>query len=163
LHPTIRLRGNYSAIAYYYAGLDELAEEMYRHPIEIDPAPQEPHWMHARMLLYIGKAHDAEGEMRQVLVTNPDQFKALAFLGSFLYYQGKLDEAEKISTGQWNWRRPRAITPSRSSQVSCTPRGTSARRLILGYSSIGRKTSSTAMSRTIWEELMHFLDRGSLR
>jgi Tfp pilus assembly protein PilF len=66
---------------------------MYRHAIEIDPAPQEPHWMHARMLLYIGKAHDAEEEMRQVLVTNPDQFKALAFLGSFLNYQGKLDEA----------------------------------------------------------------------
>jgi eukaryotic-like serine/threonine-protein kinase len=81
--------------AYYYAGLDELAEKMYRHAIEIDPTPQEPHWMHARMLLYIGKARDAEEEMRQVLVTNPDQFKALAHLGSFLYYQGKLDGAEK--------------------------------------------------------------------
>jgi tetratricopeptide (TPR) repeat protein len=33
--------------------------------------------------------------MPSKLVTNPDQFKALAFLGIFLYYQGKLGEAEQ--------------------------------------------------------------------
>ncbi len=32
--------------------------------------------------------------MRQVVAKSPDQFKALAFFGAVLYYQGKLDEAE---------------------------------------------------------------------
>src|SRR5260370_119465 len=51
--------------------------------------------MHGRMLLYQGKAHDAEVEVRQALVRYPDQFKLLAFLGDFLYYQGKTEEAER--------------------------------------------------------------------
>jgi serine/threonine-protein kinase len=34
--------------------------------------------------------------MKQALAENPNQFKALAFLGKFLYYQGKLDEAEPV-------------------------------------------------------------------
>jgi serine/threonine-protein kinase len=52
--------------------------------------------MHARMLLYVGRAGEAEQEMRQALAANPNQFKAMAFLGEFLYYQGKLDEAEPV-------------------------------------------------------------------
>jgi tetratricopeptide (TPR) repeat protein len=50
--------------------------------------------MHARMLLYSGKAHEAEQEMRQLVAANPDHFKALAYLGAMLYYEGKLDEAQ---------------------------------------------------------------------
>jgi serine/threonine protein kinase/tetratricopeptide (TPR) repeat protein len=77
----------------YYAGLNELAEEAWARVVTLNPTPQ-PHWMHARMLLYSGKAEDAEGEMRSVVAANPDQFKALAYLGMVLYYGGKLDEAE---------------------------------------------------------------------
>jgi serine/threonine protein kinase/tetratricopeptide (TPR) repeat protein len=76
----------------YYAGLNELAEEAWGRVVTLNPTPQ-PHWMHARMLLYSGKAKDAEGEMRSVVVANPDQFKASAYLGMVLYYEGKLDEA----------------------------------------------------------------------
>jgi tetratricopeptide (TPR) repeat protein len=46
------------------------------------------------MLLFSGRAKDAEEEMRTVVAANPDQFKALAYLGMMLYYEGKLDEAE---------------------------------------------------------------------
>src|SRR5208337_1352196 len=45
-------------------------------------------------LLYMGKAPEAEQEMRQVVAKNPDHFKALAYLGGVLYYQGRLDDAE---------------------------------------------------------------------
>jgi tetratricopeptide (TPR) repeat protein len=46
------------------------------------------------MLLYTGKMQEAEQEMREVLAANPDQFKALAYFGALLYYEGKFDEAE---------------------------------------------------------------------
>ncbi len=78
----------------YYAGLNELAEQAYRRLIELNPAPPQPHWMHARMLLYTGKEHEAQQEMRQLVAANPDQYKALTYLGSVLYYEGKLDEAQ---------------------------------------------------------------------
>jgi eukaryotic-like serine/threonine-protein kinase len=79
--------------SYYYAGLNELAEQAWGRVVALNPAPQ-VHWMHGRMLLYSGKANDAEDEMRSVVATNPDQFKALAYLGMTLYYEGKLSEAE---------------------------------------------------------------------
>jgi tetratricopeptide (TPR) repeat protein len=82
--------------SYYYAGLIEEAEQGYLRVIELNPVPPQPHWMHARMLLYMGRAADAEAEMRQVVAKNPDQFKALTYFGAALYYQGKLDEAETI-------------------------------------------------------------------
>lgn len=50
--------------------------------------------MHARMLLYQGKPDQAEQLMRQALASYPDQYKVLAFLGEFLYYQGKTAEAQ---------------------------------------------------------------------
>jgi len=78
----------------YYAGLNELAEQAMRRVIALNPAPLEPHWMHARMLLYSGKANDADQEMRQLVAANPDQFKALAYFGMVLFYEGKLDEAK---------------------------------------------------------------------
>jgi len=71
------------------AGLDELAEQAWGRVVTLNPTPQS-HWMHARMLLYSGKAKDAEEEMRSVVAANPDQFKALAYLGMMLYYEGKV-------------------------------------------------------------------------
>lgn len=80
---------------YHYAGLDDLAEKAFRRSAELNPDTR-IHWMHGRMLLYLGRAPEAEQEMRQALAENPNQFKAMAFLGKFLYYQGKLDEAEPV-------------------------------------------------------------------
>ena len=77
----------------YYAGLNELAEQTWRRVVALNPVPQ-PHWMHARMLLYSGKAREGEEEMRSVVAANPDQFKALAYLALMLYYEGRLDDAE---------------------------------------------------------------------
>jgi serine/threonine protein kinase/Flp pilus assembly protein TadD len=79
--------------SYCYAGLNEQAEQAWSRVVTLNPVPQ-PHWMHARTLLFSGKAKDAEEEMRTVVAANPDQFKALAYLGMMLYYEGKLDEAE---------------------------------------------------------------------
>jgi eukaryotic-like serine/threonine-protein kinase len=78
----------------YYAGLNELAEAAYRRVVELNPIPPQPRWMHARMLLYMGRGEDAEQELRSVVEKHPDQFKALAYFGSVLYYEGKLGEAE---------------------------------------------------------------------
>ena len=80
--------------AYYYSGLLEMAERGYQHVVDLNPIPPQPHWMHARMLLYLGRAPEAEQEMRDVVAKSPDQFKALAYFGSILYYEGKLDEAQ---------------------------------------------------------------------
>src|SRR4029078_6137821 len=76
---------------YHYAGLDELAEKAYRRSLGLDPTTPRIYWMHSRMLLYIRKVKEAEQEMRQTLAVHPGQFKAMAFLGKFLYYQGRLD------------------------------------------------------------------------
>jgi TolB-like protein/Flp pilus assembly protein TadD len=76
----------------YYGGLNELAERAWSRVVALNPTPQ-PRWMHARTLLYSGKAKDAEEEMRSVVAANPDQFKALAYLGVVLYYEGKQDDA----------------------------------------------------------------------
>ncbi|HWW15312.1 MAG TPA: protein kinase [Candidatus Dormibacteraeota bacterium] len=78
----------------YYAGLNELAEQALHRVIALNPAPPQPHWMHARMLMYCGREHEAEQEMRPLLAANPDQFKALAYFGGLLYYEGKLEEAQ---------------------------------------------------------------------
>jgi serine/threonine protein kinase/tetratricopeptide (TPR) repeat protein len=80
--------------SYYYAGLNELAEQAYGRLLQLNPTLLQPRWMHARMLLYGGKTGEAEAEMRDVVTKNPNQFKALAYFGCILYYQGKLDEAE---------------------------------------------------------------------
>ena len=82
--------------SYYYAGLNEAAEQGYRKVLELNSVPPQPHWMHARMLLYMGRASDAEAELKEVVAKNPDQFKALTYFGATLYYQGKLDEAATI-------------------------------------------------------------------
>jgi tetratricopeptide (TPR) repeat protein len=81
---------------YHYAGLIDLAEAAFRHGRDLDPTLPQGYWMHGRMLLYQGKAHDAEVEVRQALTRFPDQFKLLTFLGDFLYYQGNTEEAERV-------------------------------------------------------------------
>jgi Flp pilus assembly protein TadD len=84
---------------YHYSGLIDLAEAAFRRGRDLDPTPPQAYWMHGRMLLYQlyqGKAHDAEVEVRQALARYPDQFKLLTFLGDFLYYQGKTEEAERV-------------------------------------------------------------------
>jgi serine/threonine protein kinase/Flp pilus assembly protein TadD len=80
--------------SYYYAGLNELSQQAYSRLIELSPTLLQPHWMRARMLLYSGKPAEAETEMRRLVTANPDQFKALAYFGMVLYYEGKLDEAQ---------------------------------------------------------------------
>jgi serine/threonine protein kinase/Tfp pilus assembly protein PilF len=80
--------------SYYYAGLNDLAEQAYRHLINMNPVVLQPHWMHARMLLYMGREADAEQEMRALVANHPDQYKALAYFGGVLYYEGKLEEAK---------------------------------------------------------------------
>ncbi len=97
--------------SYYYAGLNERAEQAYRRLIELDPIPLQPHWMQARMHLYSGNAAEADKEMRQLVAANPDQFKAVAYFGMVLYYEGKLDEA------QINIERSLALSPNSGDDV----------------------------------------------
>jgi serine/threonine-protein kinase len=80
--------------SWYYAGLDNQAEQAYRRISELNPTLLQPHWMHARTLLYEGRAEEAEREMRQLLATNPDHMKVVSYLGMILYYEGRLDEAQ---------------------------------------------------------------------
>src|SRR5262249_33796282 len=67
LAPNHEMAWQMLSYAYYYAGLNDLAELGYRHVIELNPLQLQPHWMHARMLLYSGKIADAEQEMREVV------------------------------------------------------------------------------------------------
>jgi tetratricopeptide (TPR) repeat protein len=48
------------------------------------------------MLLYAGRAPEAEQELRDLTTKIPDHFKVLAYFGSVLYYEGKVDEAKQI-------------------------------------------------------------------
>ena len=61
---------------YHYAGLTDLAAAAFRRNRDLDPSPAQIYWMNGRMLLYQGKAHDAEAEVRRALERYPDQFKA---------------------------------------------------------------------------------------
>ena len=55
---------NQLGYVYHYAGLDDAAEKAYRRSVELNPTTTRIHWMHARMLLYVGRAPEAEQEMR---------------------------------------------------------------------------------------------------
>jgi len=81
---------------YHYAGLNEQAERAFRKSMELNPGSPHRYWMHARSLLYLGREREAEEEMRRVLVNHPDQFKAMAYMGEFIYYQGRDEEAAKV-------------------------------------------------------------------
>ena len=96
LAPNSALGWKYFGYACHYAGLTDQAEAAFHRGRDLDPTPAQAYWMHARMLLYQGKPHDAEQEVRQALERYPDQFKLLTMLGYFLYYQQKMDEAEGV-------------------------------------------------------------------
>ncbi len=83
---------------YHYTGLLDLAENAYDRSIDLNPTTIRSQWMHARMHLYQGRPEESEEAMRTVLQANPNQFKVLAYLGEFLYYQDKYDEADKVFT-----------------------------------------------------------------
>jgi TolB-like protein/Tfp pilus assembly protein PilF/predicted Ser/Thr protein kinase len=80
--------------SWYYAGLNNLAEQAYRRISELNPTLLQPHWMHARTVLYEGRAAEAEQEMRELVAKNPDSMKGQAYLGTILYYEGRLDDAQ---------------------------------------------------------------------
>ena len=86
---------DYLGYGYHYAGLDDLAEAALRRSRDLNPSPPRIYWMHGRMLLYQGRAHEAVEETRAALQRTPQQFKLVGFLGYFLYYEGKYDEAER--------------------------------------------------------------------
>jgi serine/threonine protein kinase/TolB-like protein/Tfp pilus assembly protein PilF len=96
LAPNSALAWNHLADTYHYAVLIDLAEAGFRRSRDLNPTPAQVYWMHGRMLLYQGRAHDAEVEVRQALARYPDQFKLLTYLGDFLYYQGETDEAQQV-------------------------------------------------------------------
>ena len=83
--------------SYYYAGLNELAVEAYDRVVTLNPTVPHNHWMHARMLVYLGKTSEAEKELREAVEKNPEQYKLLGHFAMTLYYEGKLDEAEKVA------------------------------------------------------------------
>ena len=85
---------DYLGYGYHYAGLIDLAEQALRHSRDLNPSPPRIYWMHGRMLTYEGRAHEAAEEARAALQRTPQQFKLMAFLGYFLYYEGKYDEAQ---------------------------------------------------------------------
>jgi predicted Zn-dependent protease len=101
------------AYAYHYAGLIDLAEKTYSRTRELNPASRRLYWMHARMLLYLGRPQEAEAEMRRALAMSPDHYKVMAYLGEFLYYQNKPAEAEPLLQ--------RALELSRSSSDDVPP------------------------------------------
>jgi tetratricopeptide (TPR) repeat protein len=83
---------------YHYTGLLDLAETAYDRSMDLNPTTIRIQWMHARMHLYQGRPEESEEDMRHVLAANPNQFKVLAYLGEFLYYQDKFEEADKALT-----------------------------------------------------------------
>jgi non-specific serine/threonine protein kinase len=80
--------------AYHYAGLVDLAESAYRRACALDPTSRRLRWMHARMLLYLGRTADAVDRMH--FARTMDHAKAQAYLAKFLYYDGRIAEAERI-------------------------------------------------------------------
>ncbi|MBZ5650709.1 MAG: protein kinase [Acidobacteriia bacterium] len=80
----------------HYAGLLDEGERAYQRSVELNPTTVRIYWMHARLLLQQGHADKAEQEVRKVLAAHPDQFKAMAYLGEFLYYQDKREEAATV-------------------------------------------------------------------
>lgn len=82
----------------HYAGLNRQFEHAYARCIELNPTALHRHWMHARALLSLKDYDAAERELRDVLATNPEQYKALSYLGQILYYHGKYDEADQVFT-----------------------------------------------------------------
>jgi TolB-like protein/Tfp pilus assembly protein PilF len=83
------------AYAGHYAGLLEQAEDAARRARTLDPTSRRLRWMHGRLLLYLDRISEAIALMD--FTRTADHAKALAHLGKFLYYGGRLDEAERAS------------------------------------------------------------------
>jgi eukaryotic-like serine/threonine-protein kinase len=96
LAPNSSLVWKHLGYVYHYAGLTDLAEAAFRRGRDLDPVLPQAYWMHGRMLLYQGKANEAEQEVRRALERFPNQFKLMMFLGYFLYQQGKSDEGMRV-------------------------------------------------------------------
>src|SRR6267143_1827205 len=62
LAPNSALAWKQLGYIYHYAGLIDQAEAGFRRGRDLDPTPLQSYWMHGRMLLYQGKAHDEEAE-----------------------------------------------------------------------------------------------------
>jgi len=79
--------------AYHYAGLLDEAEEAIRRCRMLNPTSRRLRWMHGRFLLYLDRGPEAITAMDFAWTAN--HAKALAHLGKFLYYAGRLDEADR--------------------------------------------------------------------
>ena len=97
--------------AYHYAGLVDLAETAYERARTLNPTSRRLRWMHARMLLYLDRVPQAIDEMMFARTT--DHAKALAHLGKFLYYGGRVDDAERVfaSAFQFNDKLQEPVVP----------------------------------------------------
>jgi eukaryotic-like serine/threonine-protein kinase len=82
----------------HYAGLTHQFEHAYARCVELNPTAPHRRWMHARALLALGEYDAAERELRDILLTHPEQYKALTYLGQVLYYHGRYDEADQVFT-----------------------------------------------------------------
>ena len=94
LAPNSELALDILGYAYHYAGLIEQAEESYRRARALNPTSRRLHWVHARMLLYLGRTGEAIAEMQWA--RGMRHSKGLAHLAKFLYYAGQIDEAERV-------------------------------------------------------------------
>jgi tetratricopeptide (TPR) repeat protein len=94
LAPNSDLAWDMIGYAYHYAGLVDLAASSYRRARELNPTSRRLRWLYARMLLYVDRVDDAIEEMR--FAYSMDHPKALAHLGKFLYYAGRIDEAARV-------------------------------------------------------------------
>jgi TolB-like protein/Flp pilus assembly protein TadD len=94
LAPNSDLAWDSLGYAYHYAGLVDLAESAVRRAHELNPTSRRLRWMLGRMLLYLDRTDEAIEEMR--FARTADNAKALAHLAKFLYYEGRLDEAEEM-------------------------------------------------------------------
>jgi TolB-like protein/Flp pilus assembly protein TadD len=94
LAPNSDLAWDLLAYAYHYSGLVDQAESAYRRARTLNPTSRRLYWMHARMLLYCDRTEEAIEVMR--FARNMDHAKAAAYLGKFLYYAGRMDEAERV-------------------------------------------------------------------
>jgi tetratricopeptide (TPR) repeat protein len=94
LAPNSDLAWDILGYAYHYAGLIDQAEAALHRAEILNPTSRRLRWLHARMLLYLDRTAEAIDEMR--FAETMDHAKALAHLGKFLYYDGRMDEADRV-------------------------------------------------------------------
>ncbi len=96
LTPNVDLGWMALGYVYHYAGLVNSAERAVARSHELNPSVNHRVWMHARFTLEAGHPEVGEAELKDLVRIYPDSYKALAYLGQILYYQGKYDEAEPV-------------------------------------------------------------------